>query len=181
MADEMTATLALGTDDNQAVDGWIQQIEVNQFLAEEEPNEELPRFLRFAQKIVDNDPRMQALKAAPKPTEDIRSDLRVTAMEIQQDIQDAQNDFKRLNPDVTEAQVEEYITAVFERDIVTLDRIQKDTQRTNREEEEAETSDKPNSVTLNATGIAQNGGVMENRFTGQGTKDGIRRILFGNS
>ena len=181
MADEMTATPDLGTDDNQAVDGWIQQIEVNQFLAEEEPNEELPRFLRFAQKIVDNDPRIQALKAAPEPTEDIRSDLRVTAMEIQQDIQDAQHNFKRLNPDVTEAQVEEYVTALFERDIETVDRIQKEIQRKRQEKKGAKTDDQKKSVVLHTTDTAQNGGAGENRFTGQNTINGIRRILLDNS
>ena len=169
------------TNDNQAVDGWAQQIEVNQFLSEEKPNEELPRFLKFAQKLVDNDPRIQELKAVPEPTEEIRSDLRVTAMEIQQDIQYAQDDFKRLNPDATEVQVEEYIAAVFERDIVTLDRIQKEVQRKRQEKESAEASDKRKSVLLNTTDTAQNGGAVENRFTGQNTINGIRRILFGNS
>ena len=138
-------------------------------------------FLRFAQKIVDNDPRMQALKAAPEPTEKIRSDLRATAMEIQQDIQDAQDNFKRLNPDASEVQVEEYIAAVFEHDIVTLDRIQKEVQQESQDKAGAEASAQRNSAVLDATDFAQNGGMTENRFAGQGTKEGIRRILFGNS
>lgn len=166
--------------DNQAVDGWGQQIGADQSVAGEEPIEELPRFLRFAQKIVDNDPRMQALKAAPEPTEDIRSDLRVTAMEIQQDIQYAQDNFKRLNPDATEVQSEEYIAAVFERDIVTLDRIQKEVQQKRLEKEDAEANDEKKSMAHSTTDTAQDGGEMENRFTGQNTMTGIRRILFGN-
>ena len=151
-------------------------------MAEEEPLEELPRFLRFAQKIVDNDPRMQALKEVPEPTEDIRSDLRVTALEIQQDIQYAQDDFKRLNPDASEAQVEEYIAAVFERDIITLDRIQKEVQQKSqeKEKEEAEANDRKESVAFRTTDTAQDGGAVENRFTGHNTVNGIRRILFGN-
>ena len=166
--------------DNQAVDGWSQPIGADQSVAEEEPLEELPRFLRFAQKIVDNDPRMQAFKEVPEPTEDIRSDLRVTALEIQQDIQYAQDDFKRLNPDASEAQVEEYIAAVFERDIITLDRIQKEVQQKSQEKEEAEANDKKKSVAFRTTDTAQDGGAVENRFTGHNTVNGIRRILFGN-
>ena len=167
--------------DNQAADGWGQQIGADQSVAEEEPIEELPRFLSFAQKIVDNDPRMQALKEVPEPTEDVRSDLRVTALEIQQDVQYAQDDFIRLNPDASEVQVEEYIAAMFERDIVTLDRIQKEVQRKSQEKEEAEANDERKSVAFRTTDTAQNGGAVENRFTGQNTVNGIRRILFGNS
>ncbi len=138
-------------------------------------------FLRFAQKIVDNDPRIQALKDAPELNAKQHADLRLTAMEIQQDIQYAQDDFKRLNADATEVQVEEYIAAVFERDIVTLDRIQKEVQRKNQEKEQAEANDTKKSVALSTTDTAQNGGAGENRFTGQNTVSGIRRMLFGNS
>ena len=140
-----------------------------------------PGFLRFAQKIVDNDPRIQALKNAPELSAKEHADLRLTAMEIQQDIQYAQDDFKRLNSDATEVQVEEYIAAVFERDIVTLDRIQKEVQRKSQEKEQAEANDKKRSVALSTTDTAQNGGAAENRFTGQNTLNGVRRILFGNS
>ena len=143
--------------DNQAVDGWGQQIGADQSATEEEP-----------------------IKEVPEPTEDIRSDLRVTALEIQQDIQYAQDDFKRLNPEATEVQVEEYIAAVFERDIVTLDRIQKEVQRKSQEKEQAEANDKKKSVAFRTTETAQNGGAVENRFTGQNTINGIRRILFGD-
>ena len=146
----------------------------------EEEEEESLEFLRFAQKIVDNDPRIQALKDAPELSAKEHADLRLTAMEIQQDIQYAQDDFKRLNPDATEVQVEEYIAAVFERDVVTLDRIQKEIQRKSQEKEEAEANDKKKSVALSTTDTAQNGGMVENRFTGQNTVNGIRRILFGN-
>ena len=138
-------------------------------------------FLRFAQKIVDNDPRIQVLKDAPELSAKQHADLRMTAMEIQQDIQYAQDDFKRLNANATEAQTEEYIAAVFERDIVTLDRIQKEVQRKSQEKESAEANDQKKSVALNTTDTAQYGGTGENRFTGQNTKGGIRRILFGNS
>ncbi len=167
--------------DNQALDGWGQQIGVDPLVTEEDPIEELPRFLRFAQKIVDNDPRIQALKEVPEPTEDIRSDLRVTALEIQQDIQNAQDDFKRLNPDASEVQVEEYIAAVFERDIVTLDRIQTEVQRKSQEKEQTEANDMKRSAALSTTDTAQNDDAGENRFTGQNTVTGIRRILFGNN
>ena len=143
--------------DNQAADGWGQQIGADQSATEEEP-----------------------IKEVPEPTEDIRSDLRVTALEIQQDIQYAQDDFKRLNPEATEVQVEEYIAAVFERDIVTLDRIQQEVQRKSQEKEQAEANDKKKSVALSTTETAQNGGAVENRFTGQNTINGIRRILFGD-
>ena len=146
----------------------------------EDSDGESLRFMRFAQKIVDNDPRMQALKEVPEPTEDIRSDLRVTALEIQQDIQYAQDDFKRLNPDATEVQVEEYIAAVFERDIVTLNRIQKEVQRKSQEKELAEANDRKASVAFHTADTAQNGGAVENPFTGQNTINGIRRILFGD-
>ena len=138
-------------------------------------------FLRFAQKIVDNDPRIQALKDAPELSAKQHADLRLTAMEIQQDIQYAQDDFKRLNSDATEIQVEEYIAAVFERDIVSLDRLQKEIQRKSQEKEQAEVNDKKKSVALSTTDTAQNGGAGENRFTGQNTVNGIRRMLFGNS
>lgn len=141
--------------------------------------EESLEFLRFAQKIVDNDPRFQALKDAPELSAKEHADLRLTAMEIQQDIQYAQDDFKQLNPDATEVQVEEYIAAMFERDVVTLDRIQKEIQRKSQEKEEA--NDKKKSVALSTTDTVQNGGAVENRFTGQNTANGIRRILFGNS
>ena len=146
----------------------------------DDSDEESLGFIRFAYKLIESDPRVQALRDTPELTPDQHTDLRLTAMEIEQNIRSAQNDFKRLNPDATEAQVEEYIAAVFERDIATLDRIQKEGQRKNREEEEAEASDHRNSVTLNTTDIDQHRDVMENRFTGQGTKDGIRRILLGN-
>ena len=56
---------------------------------------------------------------------------------------------------------------MFERDIVTLDRIQKEVQRKSQEKEEAEANDKKKSVALNTTDTAQNGGAVENRFTGQ--------------
>lgn len=138
------------------------------------------RFMRFAQKLVDNDPRMQELKAAPKPTEKIREELRTTAMKIEQDLQYAQDDFKRLNPDASEVQSEEYIAAVFERDIVTLDRIQKEVQQKRLEKEDAEANDEKKSMAHSATDTAQDGGEIENRFTGQNTMTGIRRILFGN-
>ena len=138
-------------------------------------------FLRFAQKIVDNDPRIQALKDAPELSAKQHADLRLTAMEIQQDIQYAQDDFKRLNSDATEIQVEEYIAAVFERDIVSLDRLQKEIQRKSQEKEQAEVNDKKKSVALSTTDTAQNSGAGENRFTGQNTVNGIRRMLFGNS
>ena len=147
----------------------------------DDDDEESPRFLRFAQKIVDNDPRIQVLKDQPELSAKQHADLRLTAMEIQQDIQYAQDDFKRLNPNATEVQVEEYIAAVFERDIVTLDRIQKEVQRKSQEKEQADANDKKKSVALSTTDTAQNGGEGENRFTGQNTVNGIRRILFGNS
>ena len=147
----------------------------------DDDEEDSPGFLRFAQQIVDNDPRIQALKDQPELSAKQHADLRLTAMEIQQDIQYAQDDFKRLNPDATEVQVEEYIAAVFERDIVTLDRIQKEVQRKSQEKEAAEANDKKKSVALSTTDTAQNGGALENRFTGQNTVNGIRRILFGNS
>ena len=137
-------------------------------------------FIKFAYKLIENDPRVQALRDEPELTSEQHADLRMTAMEIERDIQYAQDDFKRLNPDATEAQVEEYIAAVFERDIVTLDRIQKEVQRKHQEKEGAEASDKRKSVLLNTTDTAQNGGAVENRFTGQNTINGIRRILFGN-
>ena len=144
-------------------------------------DEDSLEFLKFAQKIVDNDPRIQVLKDAPELSAKEHADLRMTAMEIQQDIQYAQDDFKRLNANATEAQTEEYIAAVFERDIVTLDRIQKEVQRKSQEKESAEANDQKKSVALNTTDTAQYGGAGENRFTGQNTKSGIRRILFGNS
>ena len=147
----------------------------------DDAEEDSPGFLKFAQKIVDNDSRIQALKDQPELSARQHADLRLTAMEIQQDIQYAQDDFKRLNPDATEVQVEEYVAAVFERDIVTLDRIQKEVQRKSQEKEEAEANDKKKSVALNTTDTAQNGGAVENRFSGQNTVNGIRRILFGNS
>ena len=145
-------------------------------------DEESADFLRYAQRLVDDDDPLElAQEAAPELAAQQQANLRLTAMEIQQDIQYAQDDFKRLNPDATEAQVEEYVAAVFERDIVTLDRVQKEVQRKHQEIESAEASDKEKSVLLNTTDTAQNGGAVENRFTGQNTISGIRRILFGNS
>ena len=143
-------------------------------------DEESLGFLRFAQKIVDTDPRILALRGAPEPTTEQQTDLRLTAMEIQQNIRYAQDDFKRLNPDASEVQVEEYVAAVFERDIITADRIQKEIERKRQEKEQAEANDKKRSVALNTTDTAQNGGATENRFTGQNTVNGLRRILFGN-
>ena len=143
--------------------------------------EESLGFLRFAQKIVDSDPRMLALRDAPEPTAAQQTDLRLTAMEIQQNIRYAQDDFKRLNPDASEVQVEEYVAAVFERVIVTADRIQKEIERKRQEKEQAAANDKKTSVALNTTDTAQDGGATEDRFTGQNTMKGIRRILFGNS
>ena len=145
-------------------------------------DEESADFLRYAQQLVDDDDPLElAQEAVPELAAQQQANLRLTAMEIQQDIQYAQDDFKRLNPDATEAQVEEYVAAVFERDIVTLDRVQKEVQRKHQEIESAEASDKGKSVLLNTTDTAQNGGAVENRFTGQNTISGIRRILFGNS
>lgn len=144
---------------------------------------EAPRaggFLGWAQKIRDNDPRMQQFQGLPEPTEIQQMDMRVTAQEIQQDIQHAQNDFQRLNPDATETEVEEYITAVYERDVVTLDRIQKEVARKKQEKEKAEENDKKEKVSLNTSDTSKEGGGEENRFTGQNTRTGIRRILFGN-
>ena len=149
---------------------------------EDDIDEESAEFLRYAQQLVDDDdPLALADEAVPELGAQEHADLRLTAMEIQQDIQYAQDDFKRLNPDATEAQVEEYVAAVFERDIVTLDRIQKEVQRKHQEIEGAEASDKRKSVLLNTTDTAQDGGAVENRFTGQNTISGIRRMLFGNS
>ena len=147
----------------------------------DDSNEEPLGFIKFAYKLIESDPRVQALKDEPELMPEQHTDLRMTAMEIEQNIRYAQDDFKRLNPDATEVQVEEYIAAVFERDIVTLDRIQKEVQRKQQEKEGAEASDKRKSVLLNTTDTAQNGGAIENRFTGQNTINGIRRILFGNS
>lgn len=147
----------------------------------EDDEEESLRFLRYAQKLVDSDPQMQELEASPELTAKQQADLRLTAMEIQQDIQYAQDDFKRLNPDASEGQVEEYVAAVFERDIVTADRIQKEIQRKSHEKEQADANGKKKTVALSTTDTAQNGGAIENRFTGQNTINGIRRILFGNS
>ena len=143
-------------------------------------DEESLGFLRFAQKIVDSDPRILALRGAPEPTAEQQTDLRLTAMEIQQNIRYAQDDFKRLNPDASEVQVEEYVAAVFERDIITADRIQKEIERKRQEKEQAAANDKKGSVALHTTDTAQDGGATENRFTGQNTMTGIRRILFGN-
>ena len=138
-------------------------------------------FMQFAQKFVDSDPRVQALQGVQEPTAEQQADLRLTAMEIQQNIRYAQDDFKRLNPDASEVQVEEFVAAVFEKDIVTADRIQKEVERKRQEKEESDANDKKKSVALNTTDTAQDGGDKENRFTGQNTKTGIRRILFGNS
>ena len=169
------------TTAEQAIGGWDQQIGDDQSSTEYSDYEQLPRLMMFAQKLIDRDPRMQALKATPGPTEGIRAALRRTVREIQQNVQYTQDDVKRLNPDATEAQVEEYVVAVFERDIVMLDLIQKEVQRKHQEKEGAEASDRRKSGLLNTTDIAQNGGAGENRFTGQNTVNGIRRILFGNS
>ena len=138
-------------------------------------------FIKFAYKLIESDPRVQALRDEPELTPEQHADLRMTAMEIERGIQYAQDDFKRLNPDATAVQVEEYIAAVFERDIVTLDRIQTEVQRKSQEKEQAEANDMKRSVALSTTDTAQNGGAGENRFTGQNTANGIRRILFGNS
>ena len=172
MADEMTATDDQATDNDVSVDADQGDVDG----AEKQPQ----GFMQFAQKFVDNDPRIQALQGAPEPTAEQQADLRLTAMEIQQNIRYAQDDFKRLNPDASEVQVEEYVAAVFERDIITADRIQKEVQRKRQEKEQAEANDKKKSVALNTTDTAQNGGAGENRFTGQNTVTGIRRILFGN-
>jgi len=179
MADETTATPDLETDSDQATDDAV-GTDTDQ--SGEDGAEKQPLgFMQFAQKFVESDPRIQALRDAPEPTAEQRTDLRMTAMEIQQNIRYAQDDFKRLNPDASEVQVEEYVAAVFERDIVTADRIQKEVQRKRQEKEQAEANDKKRSVALNTTDTAQNGGATENRFTGQNTVNGIRRILFGNS
>ena len=172
MADEMTATDDQATDNNVSVDADQGDVDG----ADEQPI----GFMQFAQKFVDSDPRIQALRGAPEPTAEQQADLRLTAMEIQQNIRYAQDDFKRLNPGASEVQVEEYVAAVFERDIVTADRIQKEIERKRQEKEQAEANDKKKSVALNTTDTAQNGGTTENRFTGQNTVTGIRRILFGN-
>ena len=138
-------------------------------------------FMQFAQKFVDADPRVQALQGVQEPTADQQADLRLTAMEIQQNIRYAQDDFKRLNPDASEVQTEEYVAAVFERDIVTADRIQKEVQRKREEKEQSDANDKKKTVALNTTDTAQDGGAKEDRFTGQNTQSGLRKILFGNS
>ena len=178
MADEKTANPGLGTDSDQTTDDAV-NADADQ--SGEGSAEKRPLgFMQFAQKYVDSDPRIQALQSAPEPTAEQRADLRLTAMEIQQNIRYAQDDFKRLNPDASEVQVEEYVAAVFERDIVTADRIQKEVQRKRQEKEQAEANDKKKSVALNTTDTAQNGDAAENRFTGQNTMTGIRRILFGN-
>jgi len=179
MADEMTTTSDLETDDDQATDDTA-DVDVDQSGKDGAEKQSLG-FMQFAQKFVDSDPRIQALRGAPEPTAEQQADLRLTAMEIQQNIRYAQDDFKRLNPDASEVQVEEYVAAVFERDIVTADRIQKEVQRKRQEKEQAEANDKKRSVALNTTDTAQNGGAAENRFTGQNTMTGIRRILFGNN
>ena len=179
MADETTTTPDLETDSDQATDDAV---DVDTDQSGEDGAEKQPLgFMQFAQKFVESDPRIQALRDAPEPTAEQRTDLRLTAMEIQQNIRHAQDDFKRLNPDASEVQVEEYVAAVFERDIVTADRIQKEVQRKRQEKEQAEANDKKKSVALNTTDTAQDGGAKENRFTGQNTVNGIRRILFGNS
>ncbi len=178
MADETTATPDLETDSDQATDDAV---DTDTDQSGEDSAEKQPLgFMQFAQKFVESDPRIQALRDAPEPTAEQRTDLRMTAMEIQQNIRYAQDDFKRLNPDASEVQVEEYVAAVFERDIVTADRIQKEVQRKRQEKEQAEANDKKRSVVLNTTDTAQGGGTKENRFTGQNTMTGIRRILFGN-
>ena len=138
-------------------------------------------FAAFSQKLVANDPRMQSLQGVEEPTSEQQTDLRLTAMEIQQDIRYAQDDFKRLNPDATEAQVEEYVTAVYERDITTADRIQKEVLRKKEEKAQAEANDKKKSVALNTGDSSTEGGNKEDKFTGQNTRSGIRKILFGNS
>lgn len=138
-------------------------------------------FMQFAQKFVDADPRIQALRGVEEPSLDQQNALEITAMKIENEIRHAQDDFKRLNPDASEVQVEEYVDAVFSRDIVTSDRISKEVQRKREEKEQSEANDKKKSVALNTTDTAQDGGDKENRFTGQNTKTGIRRILFGNS
>ena len=183
MADETTATPDLEADSDQATGGETQQAADTSTETDTEANvEQQPLgFMQFAQKFVESDPRIQALRDAPEPTAEQRTDLRMTAMEIQQNIRYAQDDFKRLNPDASEVQVEEYVAAVFERDIVTADRIQKEVQRKRQEKEQAEANDKKRSVALNTTDTAQGGGAKENRFTGQNTMTGIRRILFGNN
>ncbi|MYE87984.1 hypothetical protein F4X33_03180 [Candidatus Poribacteria bacterium] len=179
MADKMTATPDLGADDDQATDDAV-GADTDQ--SSEDSAEKHPLgFMQFAQKFVESDPRIQALRDAPEPTAEQHTDLRMTAMEIQQNIRYAQDDFKRLNPDASEVQVEEYVAAVFERDIVTADRIQKEIERKRQEKEQAEANDKKKSVALNTTDTAQNGGAKEDRFTGQNTMTGIRRMLFGNS
>jgi len=179
MADEMTTTSDLEANSDQATDDAV---DTDTDQSGEDGAEKQPLgFMQFAQKFVESDPRIQALRDAPEPTAEQRTDLRMTAMEIQQNIRYAQDDFKRLNPDASEVQVEEYVAAVFERDIVTADRIQKEVQRKRQEKEQAEANDKKRSVALNTTDTAQGGGAKENRFTGQNTMTGIRRILFGNN
>lgn len=137
-------------------------------------------FSAFAQKFVGSDPRMQALQAKEDPTDVDNLNMRVTAQEIESEIRQKQDDFKRLNPGATEVQVEEYTTAVFERDMVKLDEIQKEIERQRQEKETAEANEKKKSVALNTEDTAQDGG-GENRFTGENTRSGIRKILFGNS
>ena len=139
-------------------------------------------FTKLAYKLIESDPRIQALRDEVELTPEQHADLRRTAMEIEQGVQHAHDDFIRLNPDASEAQVEEYIAAMFEHDVVTLDRIQKKIQRKSqeKEKEEAEANDRKESVAFRTTDTAQDGGAVENRFTGHNTVNGIRRILFGN-
>ena len=137
-------------------------------------------FDKFSQRFVDNDPRMQAFKGLESPELAQQNDARLTAMEIQQNIRNAQDDFKRLNPDASEVQVEEYVAAIFERDIVTADRIQKEVQRKRQEKEESEKEGKEKRIALTSHDTASGGGDGENRFTGQNTRTGLRRMLFGN-
>ena len=78
MADEMTATDDQATDNDVSVDADQGDVDG----AEKQPQ----GFMQFAQKFVDNDPRIQALQGAPEPTAEQQADLRLTAMEIQQNI-----------------------------------------------------------------------------------------------
>lgn len=139
-------------------------------------------FVDFAGQFVDNDPEVKALKANGELDSGQKAELRYQAMRVERGVQMAQEDFKRLNPDASEVETQDMIQAIYNRDITTVDRLAKQIERKRREKESAESKEKEKRVALNSDDTAKDGSKGgENRFTGQNTRGGIRRLLFGNN
>ena len=128
--------------------------------------------------MVSNDPRMTQLAGIEEPSETDQLNLRQTRTEIQVEMRDRIDEFKTLNPDASDGQAQDYVQAMYANDLGTVDRVNKEVEKTRAEKEKESGNAAKRSVDLQTRDTAAGSDEAgEDLFTGKGAWGRAKQML----